>query len=188
MQFIWSFPKKVVPLPKLMCGYMFNCSGFGRTFFRIVHKWVVPSIHLVCWLTTYLCLEEYIQDKAITYGSELWFPLLEVVPVCSMFFIGFIVSLFDLFCANTDANTSISILLPMLLVFTLVTIVSILFFVFLPASEDAKHKILVAIFFVSAGAKFMESWIQNNIARFMVPHRALDKVNSYERGYSNTER
>lgn len=159
-------------------------SSSRERIYNFIHQWLVPALHLFLWLASYVFLDEYVLDKYLVHESESWYPLLKILPVCFMFFVGFIISLIDLFFANPNTAVSILVFIPFSVVFALITTIAILLFLFLPTPEAEKGKYIVAIFTVSAGARFMEVWLQNNLSKFNKPYRPLLNEAEYERRYT----
>lgn len=132
--------------------------------YYFIHSWIIPLLHAALWIIAY-----YGRDKFFSpYNSEVWYPVVDVAILCVVFFMEIVITLFDIFFANSKYAASMSLFIPVAVFVGLLTAIFAFVALYMVNFEgSAASKFLWWIIISSAGAKYMEIWMQNNVSIFV---------------------
>lgn len=133
--------------------------------YYFIHSWIIPLLHAALWIIAYYGRDEFFSSCK----GEEWYPVVDVAILCVVFFMEIVISLIDIFLANSRYAASMSIFIPVALLVGLLTTSSALGALYLAnlANATLANKFLWLIIIASAGAKYMEIWMQNNVSLFV---------------------
>jgi len=133
--------------------------------YYFIHSWIIPLLHAALWIIAY-----YGRDKFFSpHNGEAWYPVVDVAILCIAFFMEIVITLIDIFFANSKYAASMSLFLPVAVFVGLLTISFALVALYLTNLADAGEakRFLWWIIISSASAKYMEIWMQNNVSFFV---------------------
>lgn len=148
-----------------------------------LHKWGVPIAHALLWIIGMLVTVDLF-DKIDTWFPERHTKLgISLGTIIIIFFAEIIISFVDVVAENRIRNINITFLYYIALLLTTLILANLLMFLGCYFMNAPIGKILIFILiFVSAYAKGMEIWIQNNWDKYTVdiPVSSESPIINYE--------
>lgn len=136
-----------------------------ETAYSFIHSWIIPLLHAALWLLAYSGTKQFLTG----YEDKIWAPVVDVSILCMIFFIEFAITSMDIFFLYPNKNASMSLVVPFGIIVLLFAIIFAAVILYLAnISAESATKFLLAIIIISATAKYMEIWLQNNISKFTI--------------------
>ena len=133
--------------------------------YYFIHSWIIPLLHATLWIIAYYGRDIFFSP----HSEEEWYPVVDAAILCVAFFMEIVITLIDIFFANSKYAASMSIFIPVAGLVGLLAVSFALVALYLVNLADASmaNKFLWWLIIVSAGAKYMEIWMQNNVSLFV---------------------